>query len=68
MTAILSLAIVLSISISCFGVILVPVIQPVDGLPAYTLNEDYVEQTKTYLQTAKNHTINKDFLDLSPHP
>ena len=65
LTAILSLAIILSISISCFGVIFVPVIQPVEGLPAYTLNEEYVKQTKSYLQTAKNYTINNKDVEAS---
>ncbi|MBR2383974.1 MAG: hypothetical protein IKA99_00010 [Clostridia bacterium] len=56
---ILSLIIIVSLSTSCFGVIIVPIIPEIEGLPAYTLTEDYVKQTKAYLKSAKEYTIDK---------
>ncbi|MBR2337631.1 MAG: hypothetical protein IKA61_06780 [Clostridia bacterium] len=56
-TAVISLILMLSLSASCFGVIFVPVVAPTEGLPGYTLTQDYVNKTNAYLETAKNYTI-----------
>ncbi len=54
---IVSTLILLCFSASCFGVVIVPVIEPVEGLPGYTLSEAKVSETKGALQSAKNQII-----------
>ena len=54
---IISLAVIMCVSVSCFGIFFVPVVSPVSGLPGYTLNQEYVTSTEAYLETAKKYTI-----------
>ena len=65
LTAIVSLIIVLSISASCFGVLVVPLVPNIAGLPSFTLTDEYVEQTLAYLESAKNNTINNNDVEAS---
>ena len=60
-----SLVILLSVSVSCIGLIFVPLMPNIAGLPSFTLTEDYVEQTLDYLESAKNNTINNNDVEAS---
>ena len=56
-TALISFVITLSLTVSCFGVVFVPVTPTVEGLPGYTLSESFVNETKRYLDNAKTKII-----------
>lgn len=57
-TIIILIALCVSICSSCFGVIFVPVISTIAGLPGYTLTEKDVKEAKDYLATAKKAILN----------
>ena len=65
LAAMVSLVILLSFSVSCLGLIFVPLVPNIAGLPSFTLTEDYVEQTLDFLESAKNNTINNSDVEAS---